>query len=192
MAFLTEDAVRLASGFAGMRQLAEQELRRSAAVPDGDRFDVFLSHSFADAVLILGVRALLESQGLRVYVDWIDDSALERASVGPETAAILRIRMRNSASLIFATSDNSPKSKWMPWELGYFDGFKPDRIAILPLLGMGESSFRGQEYLTLYPLIEDVSSLGAPARLGIMITEAGSRRAMAINDFVVEGAFVST
>ena len=37
------------------------------------RFDVFLSHSFKDATVILGIKRILEKQNLTVYVDWIDD-----------------------------------------------------------------------------------------------------------------------
>jgi hypothetical protein len=39
-------------------------------------FDVFLSHSVRDALLILGLRKLLEKEGLTVYVDWIEDKDL--------------------------------------------------------------------------------------------------------------------
>jgi hypothetical protein len=62
--------------------------------------------------------------------------------------------MRQSESLIFATSKASPDSKWMPWELGYFDGFRPNRIAVFPLVAAAGQSFAGQEYLGLYPVVE--------------------------------------
>ena len=62
--------------------------------------------------------------------------------------------MRQSESLIFATSKASPSSKWMPWELGYFDGFRPNRIAVFPLVDNAGQRFVGQEYLGLYPVVE--------------------------------------
>lgn len=62
--------------------------------------------------------------------------------------------MRASDSMFFATSESSPNSKWMPWELGYFDGLRHGRVAVLPLLGPQSSGFRGQEYLGLYPVVE--------------------------------------
>ena len=78
-------------------------------------FDVFLSHSYRDADVILGVKKIMESLGLRVYVDWIDDDGLDRGKVTRTTAEILRIRMRASMSLVYAHSTNSSDSTWMPW-----------------------------------------------------------------------------
>ena len=59
------------------------------------KYDVFLSHSSKDASLILGVKYELEEKGFSVYVDWIDDSEIDRSKVTAENAAMLRDRMRN-------------------------------------------------------------------------------------------------
>lgn len=128
------------------------EQRRAAT--DTDRFDVFLSHSSQDAEIILGVKAILESVGLQVYVDWIDDAQLDRSNVNRETADLLRRRMRQANSLVWAATDAASRSKWMPWELGYFDGFRPNHVAILPLLDSPGEGFQGQEYLALYPVAQ--------------------------------------
>lgn len=120
-------------------------------------FDVFLSHSYLDQDVVYGLKGFLESCDLSVYIDWIDDKQLNRDSVNQATAALLRQRMRRSKSLLFATSSNSSTSKWMPWECGYFDGIK-GKVAILPISKTDESSFRGQEYLGLYPYIDVVGS----------------------------------
>lgn len=116
-------------------------------------YDVFLSHSFKDYELILGLVEILKGQGLSVYVDWLEDPTLDRNNVTSATAAKLRSRMKSCKSLIFATSDNSVTSKWMPWELGFFDGSKPDKVSILPISQTITSVFSGQEYLGLYPHI---------------------------------------
>lgn len=118
------------------------------------QFDVFLSHSIKDEELVLGVVAFLEQMGKRVYVDWIVDRQLSRNSVTPETAEALRKRMNQSSHLIYLATDNSSSSKWMPWELGYFDGLKSEKVAIFPLLDSPYSSFKGQEYLGLYPALD--------------------------------------
>jgi hypothetical protein len=117
-------------------------------------FDVFLSHSFKDADVILGLKRELEDFKFSVYVDWIVDKELERSMVTKDTAHLLRLRMQHCACLIFGTSENSPGSKWMPWELGYFDALK-SKVAILPVTNQPDSSdnFYGQEYLGLYPYI---------------------------------------
>jgi hypothetical protein len=167
MAFLTEDRARAASGLRGT--LAEAELRKSAATSSTTEFDVFLSHARLDAEVIAGVKRLLEGRRLSVYIDWIEDPQLDRTRVTPKTADQLRMRMRHCKSLIFATSNSSPSSKWMPWELGYFDGFKPGHVAVLPLVEAGKG-FTGQEYLGLYPTLEDVASLAHNPILAIRTT----------------------
>ncbi|WP_051525118.1 TIR domain-containing protein [Exiguobacterium artemiae] len=124
-------------------------------------YDVFLSHSFLDAEVILGLKLALEEKNLTVYVDWIDDKQLNRDKVNARTANQLRNRMNNCKSLFFATSDNSSNSKWMPWELGYFDGLK-NKVAIIPITKSisYNDTFSGQEYLGLYDyVIEQYGSL---------------------------------
>lgn len=163
MAFYTVDSFRQRGLVgAGTRRGAEQHLSKSIQASAFDHFDVFLSHSFLDAEVVYGVVRVLESQGLSVYVDWIVDRQLSRENVSSSTAGILRSRMRQCNSLIFAVSDGSPASKWMPWELGYFDGMRGDRIAIMPLVShAGATGFPGQEYLGLYPAVE-ADQFGSP------------------------------
>jgi hypothetical protein len=127
------------------------------AVSDRNSFDVFLSHSIKDAEIILGVKTLLERKGLTVYVDWIIDNNLDRNNVTSETADRLRKRMRQSKSLIYVHSLNSPDSKWMPWELGFFDGYS-GAIAVLPISQTENvGTFKGQEFLGLYPYIDTLN-----------------------------------
>ena len=124
-------------------------------------YDVFLSHSFLDAEVILGLKLALEEKNFTVYVDWIEDKQLNRNNVNSGTANQLRNRMRKCKSLFFATSDNSSNSKWMPWELGYFDGLK-NKVAIIPIKksSFDSNNFSGQEYLGLYDyVIEQYGSL---------------------------------
>lgn len=117
-------------------------------------YDIFLSHSYNDAPLILALEREIESHNFSVYVDWIDDPILDRRSVTKRTAEILKSRMDNCKSLIFVSSENSPDSVWMPWELGYFDGTK-EKVVILPILerNIKTEEYQGQEYLGLYPYV---------------------------------------
>ena len=135
------------------------------------KFDVFLSHSSSDKRFVFGARRLLEEQGLTAYVDWIDDPQLDRTQVSTATASTIRTRLKQSDSLLYATSTNSSSSKWMPWEIGYFDGLRGDRIAIFPLLRTASATFVGQEYLGLYPYIEKISDFSErTTRLGMAKT----------------------
>lgn len=126
-----------------------QEDRSKAT--DSDSFDVFLSHSIADADLVLGVKRFLEQRRLKVYVDWDTDGQLDRSKVDANTAALLRQRMKQSKSLLYLATDSASSSKWMPWELGYFDGLRGGQVAVMPLVDKENDTFTGQEYLGLYP-----------------------------------------
>lgn len=133
---------------------ANAQLRELSKTSFDAVFDIFLSHSYLDSEVILGLRAAITDMGFKVYVDWVEDSDLRRSEVSRETAALLRRRMRNSESLFYATSTVSPTSRWMPWECGYFDGLK-GKVAICPLVQSPQSDDRyvGQEYLSLYPYV---------------------------------------
>ena len=116
------------------RSVAESEIRKSAAAPMKTSYDIFLSHSYEDAEVIAGVKILIEAEGLRVYVDWIEDAQADRSQVTAKTADMLRQRMNHCRFLLFASSRASASSKWMPWELGYFDGMRRERVGIMPIV----------------------------------------------------------
>jgi hypothetical protein len=166
------------------RALAESQLRKAAAAPATASYDIFLSHAHEDAELIGGAKEILEAEGLTVYVYWIEDNA--NAPVTAATAANLRNRMNHCASMIYASSQSSPTSKWMPWELGYFDGRNPGRVAIMPLPS-SSTAFAGQEYLKLYPNIERISWDTGRTSLGI---STGPRTARSLSQFIRLGAGV--
>ena len=139
-------------------------------------FDVFLSHSSEDGDTILGVKRMIEASGLSVYVDWIDDSALDRSTVNRATAELLRARMRASLNLVYANSANAAESKWMPWELGFFDGIKPNHIFVLPLVASSDNEYKGREYLNLYPNLDAISDFAGRIALGFENVKFGDRR----------------
>lgn len=161
MAFLTiADATAHFDRVFGRQAPVTAALTRTAPRPLTHEFDVFLSHSSVDKRAVLGLREYLKLHGLDAYVDWLDDPQLDRSKVTIATADRLRTRMRRCKSLFFATSEASPSSKWMPWELGYFDGFRGGRVAVVPLLPTASASFAGQEYIGLYPVLDVVALAG--------------------------------
>lgn len=145
-------------------------------------FDIFLSHSSKDAEIVLGIKTILERSGKQVYVDWIDDPGLGRNNVSAATAAHLRGRMQQCNSLVYAATGAATDSKWMPWELGYFDGRKgPEAVAIMPIVQY-QGQDVGQEYLDLYPTVErGVTSYSYPA---ITRTHAGRRETKSFDALV--------
>lgn len=151
---LTEAELKeVANDSRGQRTASTILKEEMAGVVPGSPFDVFLSHSFKDAEIVLGVKRIFEKLGFTAYVDWIEDSQLDRTEVTSATAELLRKRMRQSKPLIYMHSNNSPGSRWMPWELGYFDGFR-SAVAVLPVAKSSSETFSGQEFLGLYPYID--------------------------------------
>jgi hypothetical protein len=165
--------------------MAPTELRKSATAPVSTQYDIFLSHSREDATVIAGVKTLLEGEDLKVYVYWIEEGQSERVTVA--TAANLRMRMNNCHALIYASSQASPNSKWMPWELGYFDGHKPGRVAIMPLPSSALTGFTGQEYLALYPNVERIQWQSGRRSLGI---STGDTTARDLAGFIRDGVTI--
>lgn len=157
MSFFTESQVRQkASEAKRYKTLSTEKLliESSEKFKSSDKnYDIFLSHSKLDEELVLGIKISLEDMGYSVYIDWMEDQHLERDKVTKNTAQILKDRINNAKSLLFVTTENSETSKWMPWELGYFDGYK-GKVAILPIKkNATDTEYKGQEYLGLYPYI---------------------------------------
>lgn len=160
------ELLRRAAGVLASRQSLDpamlqelQDFNRSRHRHHNDRFDIFLSYATRDIVLALGVWQLLQKADLQVYMDWIDDPQLDRTHVNRATAEVLRKRMRNSNRMIFISSGKSSDSRWMPWEVGFFDA-AVGRVAVLPVRAgppdvekEGDTAFVQQEYLNLYPTI---------------------------------------
>lgn len=122
-------------------------------------FDVFLSHSSNEPDdLLLGIKAMMNDRDLSVYVDKYTDPGLSRDKVDQKTAEVIRMRMRQSRSLLYVYSQHSTLSRWMPWELGYFDGFK-GKVGVIPVLPKEPTTrFQGEEYLSLYPYVDATGS----------------------------------
>ena len=135
--------------------------KATEAISDNATFDIFLSHSYRDKDYIINLKKHIEGNfQLTCYVDWISEPTLNRSDINPNTAKTLRKRMQQSRSFLYCTSENSPNSKWMPWELGFFDAYK-GKVAILPLVDEAEDPFDGQEYLSLYPYVDSNMLIGA-------------------------------
>lgn len=86
-------------------------------------FDVFLSHSSNDRKNVILLYKLLNSNHFHVYIDWVNDRyALKRNLLNKNTANVVVQRLNKSKVLIYFHSEESLKSQWTPWEIGYFQG----------------------------------------------------------------------
>ena len=108
------EALRRSAGGRADQLVAKTVLdSRSKALPS-QRFDVFLSYSHMDQVVIAGVVEYLRQAGLEVYIDRIDDPSLDRTRVAPATANTVRTRMQQCRNLYYASTPNATHSRWMP------------------------------------------------------------------------------
>lgn len=117
-------------------------------------YDLFLSHSYLDKTLVYTIVDLFNNAGYSVYVDWMVDTQLDRSKINRSTAETLCKRMDTCRGLAYISTANITNSKWCPWELGYVDGRTKGRCAILPVLDTSKDTFKGQEYLSIYPYID--------------------------------------
>jgi hypothetical protein len=92
--------------------------------------------------------------GCTVFVDWMEHPELDRSDVTENNVNIIRTAMKRCNALIYAFSDNARHSVWMPWELGFFDGYCGN-ICILPITDyeISDDEYQGVEYLGVYPFI---------------------------------------
>ena len=131
--------------------LGNEEENDPTSLPSAGSFDVFLSHSVKDHQIVRGAfRLFTRHAGLRVYVDWMVDPKCERNDHSDENAALVRQRMRESKCLVFLQTRNTSRSKWIPWELGFFDGHK-GKVAIF---ATDEAKYSKLSYIKLYPKIK--------------------------------------
>ena len=158
MALFTEQQIRNRFKIEKSRRLlrtfsAETVLNEGRISDSTKTYDIFLSHSSKDDELIAGLKLILEDLGYSVYVDW-NDNQLNPDNVTLETAKVLRERMSQCKSLLYAFSENAANSKWMPWELGYFDALKKSRVAVLPISQTAKYSYKGSEFVGVYYFIQ--------------------------------------
>ncbi|MFG1384334.1 toll/interleukin-1 receptor domain-containing protein [Xanthobacter versatilis] len=128
------------------------DVLRTVELP-AKQYDIFLSHAAADAAEVDILKVEMTTLGLRVYVDRFDDSLPDRSFVDRETADQLRKRMRDCRILVLAVTAHSAASRWIPWELGFFDGTAGE-VYVLPLKADVESGSPGVEFLGLYTWLD--------------------------------------
>ncbi len=148
---LTEETIKDASKEAQSFLLHEGvTIEKSLRFDAAEQYDLFISHSFKDKNLVIGLKHLFEKAGYKVYIDWVDDVQLDRSRVNESTAITIKNRMKICKALVYVSTVNTPSSKWCPWELGLGDGML-NKVCILPVM---KNNYKGQEYLSLYPYLE--------------------------------------
>ncbi len=106
-----------------------------------------------DKYIVYGTYLILtEDLGYTVYVDWIVDPFLSqsRSHVAKRNIRILQIRMRSSFNLNLLKTLNYSISKWIAWELGYFNG-RSNQVYIQKIHGKEfDDDKSGMGFLKIY------------------------------------------
>jgi hypothetical protein len=123
-----------------------------ASVKRAGQMTAFLCHSHKDRGLAEGLQQLLKDGGIDLYIDWQDPEMPEQPN--RETAERIKNRILQTDRFIFLATENSTKSRWCPWEIGFADGRKqPDHILVVPTKDT-RGTFFGNEYLQLYRRVD--------------------------------------
>lgn len=113
---------------------------------------IFLSHKHDEHSILQDVIGFLKSEGVDVYVDWMDPTM--PAYTNAETAHKLKEKIQISDKFILIATPDAIDSKWCNWELGLGDTAKYiNNIALFPI-NQSHKTFKGSEYLSIYPYIE--------------------------------------
>lgn len=119
---------------------------------DKNKPSIFLSHKHDELSILQDVIAFLKTEGVDVYVDWMDEEM--PAYTSAETALKLKEKIKMADKFILLATQDAVNSKWCNWELGLGDAAKYiNNIALLPI-DKNYRSFQGSEYLRIYPYID--------------------------------------
>jgi hypothetical protein len=114
---------------------------------------------------------LLRDWDIDVFVD-VDDAMLAKLPDKPDKELPDRLvrKLRRCRLLLFAFSEDSVDSRWMPWELGLAHGVV-GRVLLWPFTEQALQAKERQEYLHLYEALDPRDPVAARVRLnGIVAT----------------------
>lgn len=146
-----ESIARSKAGYKGLSSVLNESRSFSKSTA---KTTVFLSHSHKDKPTVEQAKVFLENLGIRIYVDWADETMPERTN--GITATKIKLQIQTNDKFILLATDSAIISRWCNWELGVGDTYKlkSDKICILPLAD-NRTTWQGNEYLQIYPRIEE-------------------------------------
>lgn len=130
------------SSLVGTPEALAVELSIDDSIQNIKSYDLFISHSLKDSDKVRRIVSLANQAGLSCYVDWTaDNDFLKRSMVSEYTVEVLKARMRQSRNLLFLSSENSRQSKWVSFELDYYQKNVGRKIYMIVLNGIDEHGF---------------------------------------------------
>lgn len=112
----------------------------------------FLSHSHKDAHRAKYTQRLLAEHGWVLYIDWEDSTMPDEPDA--ETAKNLQDRIKSCDWFLYLATENSSKSRWCPWEIGFADEVKGKKNLVIIPIEENDGTRHGNEYLQLYQRID--------------------------------------
>ena len=135
--YITEE-----SDIIGTPESLAERLSNRKSVQNLKRYDVFISHSYKDKNSVEDVVRKINATGMNCYVDWTaDNDFLKRSMVSDYTKEVLKHRMKQSKCLLFLSSARSRASKWVSFELEYFEKVLKKPVYMHLLNGHDEHSY---------------------------------------------------
>lgn len=163
----------------------------STGIRSGAGTTVFISHKHSDletAGDMNDLKGLLnylkDKYHIEPYIDSMDKKMPNETCV--ETAERIKEVINFSEKFILLATNAAIASKWCNWEVGIADKlkFSNNSMAILPMLEDRDSLYKGNEYLELYPYIEERITMNGSRCLAVCIRTNEGRKWITLENWL--------
>lgn len=99
-------------------------------------YDVFISHSSKDSVLVRKIIKSLNKNKLNCYCDWTSDNDfLKRELVSDFTKEVIKKRMNQSKYFLLVKTKHSLESEWVKFEINYYSSINQKNMFYVDIDG---------------------------------------------------------
>ena len=147
---------------------------------------VFISHKHDDLEDLKDfISYLHKDYNIIPYIDSMDKGMPKNTCA--ETATRIKSVIGNCQKFILLATNKALYSKWCNWEVGIADKTKlpTNNMAILPMKDNNSSFFLGNEYLEIYPFIEEVIDINNYRKyLAVSIHTSNGLKRISLKDWL--------
>lgn len=158
----------------------------ASSISSASGITVFISHKHDDLEDLQGFISYLQNDyNIIPYIDSMDKGMPKKTCA--ETATRIKSVIGNCQKFILLATNKALYSKWCNWEVGIADKTKlpTNNMAILPMKDDNSSFYSGNEYLEIYPYIEEVAELyGSRKYLAVNIHTSNSMKRVPLKDWL--------
>ena len=156
------------------------------SIRSGSGTTVFISHKHDDLEELEGFISYLNKEyNIIPYIDSMDKGMPKNTCA--ETAERIKMVIGNCQKFILLATNKALFSKWCNWEVGIADKTKlpMNNMAILPMLDDNSNFYYGNEYLEIYPYIEEtINILGNKKYLAVVIHTKEGKKRVSLRDWL--------